>query len=307
MYEAVIIGGGPAGYTAGIYLGRGQRSTLMLAGEKAGGQLMLTTGIENFPGSGAGVQGPELMERMRDQAVRFGTEIKNEDVVEVSLEGKIKQVKTSDNIYEAKAIIIATGARAKMIGVGEEVYYGRGMSTCAVCDAAFFKGKRVAVVGGGDAAMEDALALTKFAVSVDLIHRREAFRASKIMQERVLGNNKINVMWNSEVVMVKGEKKIESVVIKNVKSGKELEMKLEGLFLAVGHEPETGLLKGKVELDEKGFLVIGKDVNYPMKTSVEGVFGAGDVADFRYKQAVTAAGMGCQAALDVERYLEERD
>ncbi len=303
--KVIVVGGGPAGYTTGIYLARADLKPLILAGEKAGGQLMLTTEIENFPGIPEGTLGPDLMQRMREQAEKFGAEILNEDVIEVDLNNKTKMVKTRDGVYEAETVVLALGAKAKMLGIGEEKFFGRGLSTCAVCDAAFFRNKRVVVVGGGDAAMEDALALIKFAESVTIIHRREVFRASKIMQERVLSNNKVDVMWNSEVVAVRGESKIESVMIKNTKTGKEIEMMMDGLFLAVGHEPETELLKGKVDLDEKGFLRVGFDKNYPTMTSVAGVFGAGDMVDWRYKQAITAAGMGCMAALDAERYMGE--
>ena len=303
--KVIVVGGGPAGYTTGIYLARADLKPLILAGEKAGGQLMLTTEIENFPGIPEGTLGPDLMQRMREQAEKFGAEILNEDVIEVDLNNKTKMVKTRDGVYEAETVVLALGAKAKMLGIGEEKFFGRGLSTCAVCDAAFFRIKRVVVVGGGDAAMEDALALIKFAESVTIIHRREVFRASKIMQERVLSNNKVDVMWNSEVVAVRGESKIESVMIKNTKTGKEIEMMMDGLFLAVGHEPETELLKGKVDLDEKGFLRVGFDKNYPTMTSVAGVFGAGDMVDWRYKQAITAAGMGCMAALDAERYMGE--
>lgn len=303
MKRAVIIGGGPAGLTAGIYLARADVKPLILAGEKAGGQLMLTTEVENFPGIPEGTMGPDLMMRMREQAENFGAKILNENVTEVMF-GEKKVIRTSKEEFEAEAVILAMGAKAKMLSIGEEKYYGRGLSTCAVCDAAFFRGKRVAVVGGGDAAMEDVLALTKFAESIDIIHRRDVFRASKIMQERVLSNNKVNVMWDSEIIKVIGELKIESVIVKNNKSGNEFEMQLDGLFLAIGHEPETEILKGKAELDEKGYLKVGMDESFPTMTSVAGVFGAGDLVDFRYKQAISAAGMGCQAALDAERYVE---
>lgn len=308
-YDVIIIGGGPAGYTAAIYTSRARLSTLVLTGEAAGGQLMLTTEVENFPGFAGGVMGPELMVQMMDQAKKFGAILETQNVLEVKLDGEIKKVVTSAGEYEAKSIIVATGAAAKVLGLSEERLLGRGVSTCAVCDAAFFKDKTTMVIGGGDAAVEDVMALTKFAKKVYLVHRRDALRASKIMQERILSNEKVEVIWDSEVTEVMGEMKLEGVKVKNVKTGEVKEMPIEGLFLAIGHLPSTDLFKGKLDLDEKGFLktqmTTGKNwmTDYPTMTSVNGVFGAGDVVDFRYKQAITAAGMGCQAALDVEKYL----
>jgi thioredoxin reductase (NADPH) len=311
IWDVIIIGGGPSGYTAGIYTSRATLSTLMISGIATGGQLMNTTEVENFPGFSKGIMGPDLMIEMMEQAKRFGVVMKQENVTRVELAGEIKKVFVNDEEIKAKVIIVSTGAGSKMLGLGEEKLMGRGVSTCAVCDAAFYREKRAMVVGGGDAAMEDALALAKFAVSVDIVHRKDSFRASKIMQERVLSNKKINVIWNSEVVKVSGDNKLEGVVIKNNQTDTELEMKMDGLFLAIGHFPVTELFKGQLELDEKGFLKTGMNgamepdwmEGYPTMTSVPGVFGAGDVVDFRYKQAVTAAGMGCQAALDAEEYL----
>jgi len=321
--DVVIIGGGPSGFTAALYLGRALLKPLVLTGEKKGGQLMYTTEVENFPGFPEGVMGPDLMVKMEEQAKKFGAEIRQVNVTKVEFVNGIKKVWVGEEVIEAKTVIISTGASSRMLGLGEEKLMGRGVSTCAVCDAAFFKDKRTVVVGGGDAAMEDAMALSKFASEVTMIHRKSEFRASKIMQDRVLSNPKIKVIWDSEIVGVKGEVKLDGVRVKNIKTGEESEMQTEGLFLAIGHLPETVLFKDQVELNEKGYLtttmtamlkgdkwrVSEKDIwleGYPTMTSRDGVFGCGDVVDYRYKQAVTAAGMGCQAALDVEKYLTGR-
>jgi len=308
--KVIVIGGGPAGYTAAIYLARSDLKPLVIGGEEMGGQLMLTTKVENYPGFSQGVMGPELMEEMRKQAESFGAEIMRKNVDRVELEGEVKKVWVGEEVYEAETVVVATGAKARMLGVGEEKLLGRGVSTCAVCDAAFFRGKKVMVVGGGDSAMEDTLALTKFAEKVIVVHRRDELRASKIMQERVLKNEKVEVFWDSVVTGVKGDNLLKGVMVENVKTGEKREIEVDGLFLAIGHLPDTKLFEGKLDLDEKGFMKIRmfeqgmKPESLATMTSVEGVFAAGDVADFRYKQAVTAAGMGCQAALDVERYLE---
>jgi len=310
-WDVIIIGGGPSGYTAALYLSRATLSVLVLAGVKAGGQLMNTTLVENFPGFKDGVMGPDLMLTMEAQAKKFGAEVRYEDVSKVELTGETKRVWVGGKEIEAKAIIISTGASAKMLELGEEKWMGKGVSTCAVCDAAFFRDKVTAVVGGGDAAMEDALAPAKYAKEVTLIHRKDEFRASKIMQDRVKANPKIKIVWSSEVTRVQGDDKLRSVEIKNTKTQERKTMAVDGLFLAIGHFPATELFKGQVDLDEKGFLKTGitngdKNVwleGYPTMTSVQGVFGAGDVVDFKYKQAITAAGMGCQAALDTEKYL----
>ena len=296
-YDVVIIGGGPSGLTASIYTSRANLKTLVLAGDKPGGQLMLTTEVDNYPGFPEGIMGPDLMLNMRKQAERFGAEIKDEVVTEIDI--KTFKLKTAKGKYEAKAVIIATGADTKWLKVpGEKALIGRGISSCAPCDAFFFKEKQVIVVGGGDSAMEEALVLTKFASSVTIIHRRAKFRASKIMQDKVLTHPKIKVIWNSEVVKVNGEAKVESVLLKI--DGKETELKIDGVFVAIGHIPNTSIFKDKLELDEKGFLKI-----FPgSKTSVEGVFVAGDVHDHTYKQAITAAGFGCMAAMDAEKWLE---
>ena len=312
--DVIVIGGGPAGLSAAIYLGRAKLDTLLLAGEEAGGQLMLTTDVENYPGFSEGVQGPELMEEMRKQAERFGAEIVNKDVEEMEVSGEVKVVKVRGEEYKTKTLIVTTGAKARMLEIGEEDFLGKGVSTCAVCDAAFFKGKKTFVVGGGDAAMEDALALKKHADEVTIIHRRDKLRASKIMEERVLEEASIPVMWNSEVVDVEGENKLEKIKVVNKESGDEEWIEADGLFLAIGHLPATDFIGDKLERDNHGYLVtrMVKDgidqkkewlEGYPTQTNVEGVFGAGDVVDFRYRQAVTAVGQGVMAALDVEKFL----
>jgi len=300
MKDVIIIGAGPAGYTAGIYLARAGLKPLILAGEKAGGQLMWTTEVENYPGFPEGILGPKLMEDMRVQAIKFGAEIENKDVTKIDFQGEVKKVWINEKEYEAKVVIVSTGARARMLGVGEEKLLGRGVSICAVCDAAFFKDKITYVVGGGDTAMEEVVALKRRSKSVGLIYRGDKLRASKIMQEKTLEN--VKIIWNSEVVGVMGEQRLERIKVKDVKTGEEKELLADGLFLAIGYLPETSLFKGQLELDEKGYLVTGK-TDLPTQTSLRGVFGAGDVVDFRYKQAITAAGMGCMAALDVEKFL----
>ena len=310
-WDVVIIGGGPGGYTAALYLSRATLSVLVLSGVKAGGQLMNTTLVENYPGFKEGIMGPDLMMNMEAQAKNFGAEVRYEDVVKVELAGETKKVWVSEKEIQAKVIIISTGATSRMLGLGEEKLMGRGVSTCAVCDAAFFRDKKTVVVGGGDAAMEDALSLAKYASEVTIVHRGSEFRASKIMQERVKNNPKIKITWNSEVIRVQGDEKLHSIELKNSRTQELKTMKVDGLFLAIGHFPATELFKGQVDLDEKGFLKTGINgelkvdwmKGYPTQTSVAGVFGAGDVVDFKYKQAVTAAGMGCQAALDAEKYL----
>lgn len=312
--KVIIVGAGPAGYTAAIYLARAQMKPLVLAGEAAGGQLMLTTEVENFPGFSKGIQGPELMMEMRAQAEKFGAEIKNVNVTGVDFSGKVKKVMVGEDVFEAEAVVLTTGARARMLKVGEEKLLGRGVSTCATCDAAFFKGKTTYLVGGGDVAMEDALALRRQTDKVTIIHRRDELRASKIMEKRVLEEAKVPVMWNSEVVGVTGEEKLEAIVVKDLKTGEEKELPADGLFLAIGHVPDSDFLKNAVEVDDHMYIVtqMVKDgvesrklwiEGYPTQTSVEGVFAAGDVVDFHYRQAVTAAGMGTMAALDVEKYL----
>jgi thioredoxin reductase (NADPH) len=321
-YDVIVIGGGPSGYTSAIYMSRATLSVLVLTGTQPGGQLTNTSEVENFPGFSKGIMGPDLMMEMEAQAKRFGAEVVYSEVTKVDFSGEMKKVWVGENEYQARAVVVSTGASSKMIGVGEETYVGRGVSTCAVCDAAFFRGKKTFVVGGGDAAMEDAMALVKFADEVTIIHRREEFRASKIMQDRVLTNPKIKVMWNSEVVEVVGEPKLSSIKVRNMKTNEVVEHELDGLFVAIGHVPTTKLFDGVLKLNDKGYLMttmtalmsstkwkVGEDdewlEGYPTMTSIEGVFGCGDVVDYRYRQAITAAGMGCQAALDVEKYLTD--
>jgi len=311
MYDVIILGSGPAGLTAGIYTVRAGRKTLLIAGTSWGGQLMFTTLVENFPGFPDGIQGPELIMNMRKQAERLGVEILNEEFTQADFSTTPFKITASDKIYEAKSVIIATGADSIWLGVPNEAELrGRGVSTCATCDAFFFRGKNVVVVGGGDSAMEEALVLAQIANSVTIIHRRDRFRASQAMQNKVFSNPKIKVIWNKIVVRFIGKDKLTGVVLKDVKSNKEEELKTEGVFIAIGHKPNTDRLKG-IELDAKGY-VVRKEIRsenglleYRSATNVPGVFVAGDVEDYRYKQAITAAGFGCMAALDADRWLSK--
>lgn len=303
MHEIAIIGSGPAGYTAGIYAGRASLSPVLFEGLESGGQLMLTTDVENYPGFEEGVMGPELMQVFKKQAQRFGTEIKTETIDSIEQIDGGFQLKSSKDTYEFKTVVISTGASAKWLGVkGEKELQGYGVSACATCDGFFFKELEVVVVGGGDSAMEEALFLTKFAKKVHVIHRRDSFRASKIMQDRVLAHEKINVMWNKEITEIKGDKKVSSIAIKDTENGSEDEINVDGVFLAIGHTPNVSFLDGLVELDEKGYIKTGFITD--TSTSVPGIFAAGDVADSVYRQAITAAGTGCQAAIDAERWLD---
>jgi len=313
MRKLIIIGSGPAGLTAAIYAARAELKPLVLAGEKSGGQLMNTSQVENWPGAEQGVMGPELMTQMRKQAQRFGAEIVDRNVIKVDFSVKPFRVWVKDEEYEAESVIVASGAESKMLGTpGEKEMVGRGVSTCAVCDAPFFKDKIVYVIGGGDAAVEDALALTKHAKQVFLVHRRDELRASKIMVKRVKENNKIEIMWSTQLSQIKGKDRVEEVVVEG-KGGKQT-LKADGVFLAIGHQPATVIFKQQLELDEKGYIktkMMAGDSDewlkgYPTMSSIEGVFAAGDVVDSRYKQAVTAAGMGCQAALDAEKWLDNK-
>ncbi|MDA4111099.1 MAG: thioredoxin-disulfide reductase [Thaumarchaeota archaeon] len=298
----IIIGSGPAGYTAAIYTARANLSPLVLAGTQSGGQLMITTDVDNYPGFPKGIQGPELMERFREQAERFGAEMIDRDVTFVDLSQRPFLVRAGDELYTCDSIIIATGANAKWIGLESELRLrGRGVSACATCDAFFFKGKNVFVVGGGDTAMEEAIFLSKFAKTVTVVHRRDALRASKIMQERAMANPKISFMWNSLVTNVIGEEHVTALEIENLKAGSKGIVPADGLFIAIGHIPSTILFTGQLETDGNGYVV----VRNLTRTSVDGVFAAGDVKDARYRQAVTAAGSGCEAALDAEKYLGE--
>ena len=298
--KVVILGAGPAGLTAAIYLARDGVNPLVITGDLVGGQLMLTSLVENFPGFPEGILGPELMDLFKRQAERFGAELLYDKVVKVDFKGQPFKVFTESGLVEAEAVIIATGASARLLGLeAERRLMGRGVSVCATCDGAFFKGKDVAVVGGGDSALEDALFLTKFASKVTVIHRRDKLRASLAMQQRAFANPKISFKWNSVVKDILGEKSVEGVVVSDVKSGEKETLNVQGLFIAIGHEPNTEVFKGQIELDEKGYIVLKEG----SMTSVRGVFAAGDVHDHRYRQAITAAGFGCMAALDVERYL----
>jgi len=301
-WDVVIVGSGPAAFTAAIYTTRGAASTLIVGGEKWGGQLMLTTVVDNYPGFPDGIQGPDLMVAMRKQAERFGGQFVQSSVESVDLSKKPFEVSSAGTKYLAKTIIIATGAATLWLdALGISKLIGRGVSSCAPCDAPFFKGKRVAVVGGGDSAMEEALVLTKYATEVTIIHRRDEFRASQAMQQKVLGSGKVKVLWNTEVTEAVGEAKLERVLLKNNKDGTTSELALDGLFIAIGHKPETDLFVGKIGVDERGYIKVTEN----SKTSVPGVFVAGDVHDWHYKQAVTAAGFGCMAGMDVLALLAE--
>lgn len=303
VYKVIIIGGGPAGYTAGIYTARALLKPLIFEGLQPGGQLSLTTLVENYPGFPDGVQGPDLMIAMKEQAKKFGADIRQIEVTDVDFSKTPFRIKTTSGDFLTRTVIIATGASARMIGIeSEKRLLGKGVSTCATCDGAFFRNQRVVVVGGGDSAMEDALFLTRFASSVTVIHRRDQLRASKIMQERAFKNEKIKFIWNSVVEDIMDVKKdaVTGVILKNVKTGEKSNLDCDGVFVAIGHEPNTKIFKGKIELDEKGYIVTKNGT----ETSVKGVFACGDVVDHRYRQAITAAGMGCMAAIDCERYLE---
>lgn len=299
--KVIIIGSGPAGYTAAVYTSRATLAPLMFEGEEAGGQLMITSDVENFPGFAKGVTGPELMDQMREQAERFGTRFVRRNVTKVDLKQRPFKVWVDDEMHLAQTLIISTGASAQYLGLpSEKAFYNRGVSACATCDGAFFKEMDVAVVGGGDTAMEEANFLTRFAKRVYIIHRRDSFRASKIMAERALNNPKIEVLWNTTVEEIQGDKFVESLKIK--KEGKDEILKVNGLFLAIGHKPNTKIFGDALELDETGYIITKPHSSY---TSVEGVFAAGDVQDHVYRQAITAAGSGCMAAIDAERWLEK--
>ncbi len=309
-YEVVILGSGPAGLTAAIYTGRANLSPLVLEGEPSsasdqpGGQLMLTTEVENFPGFPEGVQGPELMDRMRNQAIKFGASVEQKKAFRVSFDQKPYKIWTSldetDIIY-ANSVIIATGAKSLMLDIpGEQELVGHGVSTCATCDGFFFRDKTIAVIGGGDSALEEALFLTRFANKVYLIHRRNEWRASPIMQERARSNVKIVPIWNTKVTSVNGASTVKSLSLLNTETNETTELELDGVFIAIGHSPSTEVFKGIIDMDENGYIETGVGT----QTNIEGVFACGDVQDHTYKQAITAAGSGCMAALDVQKYIE---
>ena len=302
-YDVVIIGSGPAGLTAAIYASRALVKTLVIGGRVPGGQLMLTTGVENFPGFSNGIQGPDLMMEIRKQAERFGADVIDEDVGGVDFKQKPMRVTAGGHTITSNAVIIATGSSAKWLGLpSEEKLRGRGVSSCATCDGYFFRNKRVAVVGGGDTAVEEALFLTKYATEVLIIHRRDKLRATKIMQNRALSNTKIKFMWNSVVDDILGKARVEWLKVRNVKTGEASMVPCDGLFVAIGFQPNTKVFKGQIELDEKGYVMVKNGT----ESSAKGVFIAGDVHDYKYRQAITAAGEGCKAAIDALSYLEEQ-
>ena len=313
--KVIIIGSGPAGLTAAVYAARANLAPLLIEGEPSstsdqpGGQLMLTTEVENYPGFPEGIMGPELMMRFREQAVRFGTEVRTEKVSRVDLSARpfgvwVGDPDATDPTYTADALIISTGAQSLMLGVDRESeLIGHGLSTCATCDGFFFRDRDIAVVGGGDSALEEALFLTKFARSVTVVHRRDELRASKIMQKRAFANSKITFLWNHVVESISGDATLSGVTVRNVLTDETSELPVTGLFVAIGHKPNTDLFKGQLEMEESGYLVTGL-AGGASTTNVEGVFACGDVQDHTYRQAITAAGSGCEAAIDAERWLE---
>jgi len=300
--DVIVIGSGPAGYTAALYAARANLAPLVLKGLDAGGQLMLTTDVENYPGFADGILGPELMDQMEKQASRFGAEILPVHATGVDLSSRPFVVEAGDQTWRGETIIVATGATARWLDVpGEEKLRGRGVSACATCDGFFFRDRELVVVGGGDTAMEEATFLTKFASKVTIVHRREEFRASRIMAERALSNPKIEVIWNTVVDEVLGDDAVTGVTLRNIESGETSELRTDGVFMAIGHDPNTSLFRGMLDLDDEGYLKVQEPRT---ATNIEGVFAAGDVTDRIYRQAVTAAGQGCKAAIDAERHLE---
>lgn len=301
-YEVVIIGSGPAGYTAGIYTSRAKLNTLLISGSLPGGQLMTTSEVENYPGFPNGIFGPELMMNMRQQAERFGAKLFDDEVVEVDFKRRPFGIKTHGQEFRSESVIICTGASPRKLGLkAEQEFAGKGISYCATCDGPFFKGEDIAVVGGGDTAIEEATFLTKFGKSVKIIHRKDFLRASKILQEKAFENPKIDFVWDHVVSDISGNRKISSISVRNLRTGEERKISVGGLFVAIGHEPNTSIFKGQLQLDDRGYIALTKNT----RTSVEGVFAAGDVHDYRYRQAITAGGFGCMAALDVEKWLVE--
>jgi len=304
--NVIIIGSGPAGYTAAVYAARAALHPLVFEGSvTAGGALMTTTEVENFPGFRDGIMGPALMDEMRGQAERFGAELVADDIVEVDLSGEVKVVKTVTDTYTARSVILATGSGYRKLGLpNEEELSGRGVSWCATCDGFFFREQHIAVVGGGDSALEEALFLTRFGSKVSLIHRRDELRASKIMQERAFADPKLEIIWNSEVAAINGSERLESVTLRDTVTGESSELPATGLFIAIGHDPRSELLTGQVDLDDDGYVLVKHPSTH---TNLTGVFACGDLVDHHYRQAVTAAGTGCAAALDAERYLAALD
>jgi thioredoxin reductase (NADPH) len=302
--KLAIIGSGPAGLTAAVYAGRALLDPIVFEGIEAGGQLMLTTDVENYPGFPDGVLGPDLMTKFREQAERFGATLMTADVDRVDLSEAPFGIWVGNDEYRADAVILSTGASARMLGLeSEQRLLAHGVSTCATCDGFFFRGKPIGVVGGGDSALEEAMFLTKFATKVSLIHRRDELRASKIMQERLFANDKIDVVWNSVVEEVLGEDRVEGLALRDTVTGGESRLEVDGLFVAIGHDPNTNLVKGQIDLDDNGYVITEPNST---RTSVEGVFAAGDVQDHVFRQAVTAAGSGCMAAIEAERWLAEQ-
>lgn len=302
--DLIIVGSGPAGYTAAIYAARAELEPLLFEGTQFGGALMTTTEVENFPGFREGIMGPDLMEEMREQAKRFGTDIRTEDVEAIDLSGPIKSVTVGGETYRAYSIILAMGSAARYLNVpGEQRLLGRGVSACATCDGFFFKGQDIVVVGGGDSAMEEATFLTKFAASVTIVHRRDEFRASRIMLDRAKNNEKIRFLTNTEVAEVHGTDSVTGLTLRDTRTGETSELAATGLFIAIGHDPRSELVRGQVELDADGYV----QVQHPTTaTAVPGVFAVGDLVDHVYRQAITAAGTGCRAAIDAEHWLAEQ-
>ncbi len=301
-FDVVVIGAGPAGYTAGIYCSRAGYDTAIISGILPGGQLVNTTEVENYPGFQAGIMGPDLMTEMRKQTQRMGAAIVDDEAVNVDFRMRPFKVLTASEEYEGRAVIIATGANPRKLGLdGEREFGGKGVSYCATCDGPFFRNQELVVVGGGDSAIEEATFLTKFASAVHLVHRRDKLRASKVMQERAFGNEKVRFHWDSEVTEISGDQKVRQATVRNVKTGREATLDVGGLFVAIGHEPNTALFRNQIDLDADGYV----SLKGGSRTSVEGVFAAGDVHDRTYRQAVTAAGYGCMAAIDVDKYLTE--